>query len=210
MTKLVNKLPFDMRRRWVRESVMVEEHSGHVAKFSHLVKFVNRECQELNSLFGRRIFSVNSDSTSSNKPTRSTKALYNFSVGTNTEESTKSFVVGRCWYCDDTSHVIHDCPKFKGLTFKERSKFVRTNRMCYKCLSKKHKTNDCKRTNMCKVKGCKGTFHHTLLHNYDSPRGISQASGNNKPLGSTIQLKDGESDSSTGGVQAVTCSQAFA
>ena len=37
MTKLVNKLPFDMRRRWVRESVMVEEHSGHVAKFSHLV-----------------------------------------------------------------------------------------------------------------------------------------------------------------------------
>ena len=69
---------------------MVEEHSGHVTKFSHLVKFVNRECQELNSLFGRRIFSVNSDSTSSNKTTRSTKALYNFSVGTNTEENTKS------------------------------------------------------------------------------------------------------------------------
>ena len=46
MTKLVNKLPFDMRRRWVRESVVVEEHSSHVANFSHLVKFVNRECQE--------------------------------------------------------------------------------------------------------------------------------------------------------------------
>ena len=199
MTKLVNKLPFDMRRRWVRESVMVEEHSGHVAKFSHLVKFVNRECQELNSLFGRRIFSVNSDSTNSNKPTRSTKALYNFSVDTNTEESAKGFVVGLCWYCDDTSHVIHDCPKFKELTFKERSKFVRTSRMCYKCFSKKHKTNDCKRTNMCKVKDSKGTFHHTLLHNYHSPRGISQASDNYKPLGNTIQLKDGESDSGTGG-----------
>ena len=89
----------------------------YVAKFSHLVKFVNRECQELNSLFGRRIFSANSGSTSSNKPARSTKALYNFSAGTNTEESTKGFVVGRCWYCDDTSHVIHDCPKFKELTF---------------------------------------------------------------------------------------------
>ena len=131
---------------------------------------MNRECQELNSLFGRRIFSVNSVSTSSNKLTSST--MYNFSVGTNTEVSTKGFVVGRCWYCDDTSHVIYDCPKFKEFTFKERSKFVRTNRLCYKCFSKKHKTNDCKRTNMCEVKGCKGIFYHTLLHNYNSSRGI--------------------------------------
>ena len=89
---------------------------------------MNRDCQELNSLFGRRILSVNSDSTSSNKLSRSTKALNNFSVGTNTEESSQGFVVGRCWYCDDTSHVIHDCPKFKELTFRERSKFVRTNK----------------------------------------------------------------------------------
>ena len=49
ITKLVNKLPFDMRRRWIRESVLVEEHNYHVAKFSHFVRLVNRECQELNS-----------------------------------------------------------------------------------------------------------------------------------------------------------------
>ena len=80
--------------------------------------------------------------------------------------------------------------------------------MCYKCFSKKHKTNDCKRINICNVKGCKGTFHHTLLHNYNSSHGILQAAGNNKPSGNTFQLKDGESDCGTGGIQAVTCSQA--
>ena len=145
---------------------------------------------------------------SSNKPSRSTKALYNFFIGANTKESIQGFVVGRCWYCDDTSHITHDCSKFKELTFKKLSKFVRTNRMCYKCFSRKHKTNDCKRNNLCKVKGCKGTFHYFLLHNYDSSRGISQASHNNKPSGNTIQIKDGESDSGTGVTQAVTCSQA--
>ena len=116
--------------------------------------------------------------------------------------------MGRCWYCDDTSHITHDCSKFKELTFKELSKFVRTNRIRYKCFSRKHKTNDCKRNNLCKVKGCKGTFHYFLLHNYDSSRGISQASPNNKPSGNTIPIKDGESDSGTGVTQAVTCSQA--
>ena len=80
--------------------------------------------------------------------------------------------------------------------------------MCNKYFSKKHKTNDCKRTNICKVKGCKGTFHHTLLHNCNSSRGISQASDNDKPFGNTIQLKYGERDSGIGGTQAVTCSQA--
>ena len=48
MTKLVNQLSFDMRRHWVRESVLVEEYSDHVFKFSHFVNFVNRQCQELN------------------------------------------------------------------------------------------------------------------------------------------------------------------
>ena len=36
MTKLVNKLPFDMRRRWVRRSVMIKDHSGHVASLATL------------------------------------------------------------------------------------------------------------------------------------------------------------------------------
>ena len=113
---------------------------------------MNRNGEELKSLFGRRIFSVNSDSTSSNKPSRSTKALYIFSVGTNTEENSQGFVVGHCWYCDDTSHVIHDCPKLKELNFKKRSKFIRTNQRCKKCFCKKHKTKNCKRSNICNVK----------------------------------------------------------
>ena len=62
---------------------------------------------------------------------------------------------------------------------------------------------------MCKVNGCKGTFHHTLLHNHHSSRGILQACDNNKSLGNTIQLKDRESHSGTGGTQAVTCIQAL-
>ena len=45
MTKLVNKLPFDMRTRWVRESIIIEKKGGHVATFSDFVKYVTRESE---------------------------------------------------------------------------------------------------------------------------------------------------------------------
>ena len=66
MTKLVNKLPFDMRKRCVRESVMIEEKDGHVATFADFVKYVTRESEEQSSLFGRRVFASNTETKPSN------------------------------------------------------------------------------------------------------------------------------------------------
>ena len=66
MTKLVNKLPFDMQKRWVRESVMIEEKGGHVATFSDFVRYVTRESEEQSSLFGRRVFASKTETKPSN------------------------------------------------------------------------------------------------------------------------------------------------
>ena len=43
MTKLVNKMPFDMRKRWVRESAVIKEKGGRMATFGDFVKYVTRE-----------------------------------------------------------------------------------------------------------------------------------------------------------------------
>ena len=48
----------------------------------------------------------------------------------------------------------------------DRTVFVKESKLCQKCLSSRHRTTDCKRDNPCSVKGCKGKFHHTLLHRY--------------------------------------------
>ena len=39
-----------MRKRWVRESVMIEEKGGHVATFDDFVIYVTRESEEQSSL----------------------------------------------------------------------------------------------------------------------------------------------------------------
>ena len=56
MTQLINKLPFEFRRLWVKESVAVEAQSGQIAHFSYCVSVVVKSSEETNSLYGRRVF----------------------------------------------------------------------------------------------------------------------------------------------------------
>ena len=73
MITLVNKLPCDMRRAWVRESVAIENQTNRIASFSDLTSFVMNKSMEANSLYGRRILA------SANKPNRNIKTSQFFS-----------------------------------------------------------------------------------------------------------------------------------
>ena len=180
MTKLVNKLPFDMRKRWVRESVKIEEQFDRVAMFEDLVKFVTRESEEQNSLFGRRVFSNKIDNASVNmrgandhhKGVINAKSKSIFSASTNLKKGEKT--QSRCWFCDDCGHVLHNCPKFKELTLNEKLRFVKRKQLCYKCLSSRHRTSACKVIKTCTVPGCTGTYHNTLLHKFKPAEGLAQ------------------------------------
>ena len=156
LTALVGKLPYNLRGRWVKRSVEIEKTRGFVAVFSDLVEFVKQESDVANSLFGLRI--LNDKSNPKSKPF-SSKATVAF-----LEEENKRTGLGSCWYCKDTRHKLLNCASFLNLSLNERYKFVKTTKLCHKCLSSKHRTPACKRTNTCKVDGCSGAFHHTLLH----------------------------------------------
>ena len=54
LTELVNKLPYDLKKRWVSKSVQIQNYLGHLANFLHFVDFVRKESDEVNSLFGLR------------------------------------------------------------------------------------------------------------------------------------------------------------
>ena len=163
----MNKLPFEMCRRWVRESVCIKEHTGRVAQFEDLVKFVKHESSEVNSLFGRRVFTTKPETKSASQADRKkldSTSYSSFSVETENYQSKQHGSSPKCWFCQDKAHFLHDCSAFAKLACKERSEFVKPKGLCYKRLSSKHKTGQCKRTNICKVQDCTGTFHHTLLH----------------------------------------------
>ena len=166
LTSLVGKLPFDLRRRWVERSVQIENLTRSLAKFTNFVEFVQAMSDEANSLFGLR--SLNSAKPELNKPISRTKAAsYNVSSNSSTikkQDLNSKLKSGVCWFCDKASHKLVEWKDFLGITVKERFTFVKTNKLCHKCLSLKHRTPQSKRSNTCEVEGCTGKFHHTLLH----------------------------------------------
>ena len=79
------------------------------------------------------------------------------------QKNASSVAKSRCFYCDKV-HKLIDCDNFKNLTNKEKHKFVKAKGLCFKCLSRNHFARYCKSSCKCLITGCKGTFHHTLLH----------------------------------------------
>ena len=169
LTELVNKLPYDLKKRWVSKSVQIQNYLGHLANFLHFVDFVRKESDEVNSLFGLRSLHPKTTSTKTKASSfGSVMSMTSANVNSKSSISGSRHVtqVGSCWYCKNTSHILFDCKDFKQIPVEDRISFVKESKLCHKCLSSKHKTRECKRSKLCSVTGCKGLYHHTLLHKF--------------------------------------------
>ncbi|GFU71892.1 DUF1758 domain-containing protein [Trichonephila clavipes] len=65
-----------------------------------------------------------------------------------------------CSYCQ-SNHNVNKCDAFQNLPVQKRVNFVKSNNICFNCLTKFHRKSACKSTNKCRK--C-GKSHHTLLH----------------------------------------------
>jgi len=171
MAQLANKLPFDLKRAWVKESVKIENQTNRVADFRSFVNFVIEQSDVANSLFGSKILGTKQQNfgPGTNKTVKSKMSSYSVktskipptSILTPKPAPQSSFA---CFYCKEKSHRLAECQKFKKAPLSERISFIKSNKFCYKCLSSKHRTYECVKQNTCFKHGCTGTYHHTLLH----------------------------------------------
>ncbi|XP_036329753.1 uncharacterized protein LOC118741883 [Rhagoletis pomonella] len=68
-----------------------------------------------------------------------------------------------CWCCKD-NHRLYQCLKFKDCNNDKRWEIVKTNRLCFCCLSQGHNVYNCPRRRACGVSLCQKS-HNKLLHN---------------------------------------------
>ena len=127
LTELVNKLPYDLKKRWVSKSVQIQNYLGHLANFLHFVDFVRKESDEVNSLFGLRSLHPKTTSTKT-KASSFGSVMSKTSANVNSKSSISGSrhvtQVGSCWYCKNTSHILFDCKDFKQIPVEDRISFV--------------------------------------------------------------------------------------
>jgi hypothetical protein len=80
------------------------------------------------------------------------------------QPATSQFKEGHCSCCKK-AHLIPECPKFKTLSFSQKSTIIWRDKLCYHYLKGPHFTKDCKTKEgqLCGIDGCK-LYHHKVLH----------------------------------------------
>ena len=173
LRELAKKLPMFLRGRWTECAGKIIG-LGRRPKFQDFVTFVKERAKLVDNEFGRDMVPGSLKETPSrrNRVNQSGNfpGLSSFVAGTgptNQSDNVRglNFVDARaaCLVCSK-QHDIWKCSKFKGLTYEEKWRVVRSGGLCNKCLEKGHISKECPKVNFkCQRLGCGGN-HHTLMH----------------------------------------------
>ena len=80
----------------------------------------------------------------------------------------------KCWQCQK-EHLLEVCDQFQAMTVTERREFLKKKGLCYGCINRRHKIQQCYQRKQCET--CQG-LHPTLLHN-DRPKPDSHGNDSN-------------------------------
>ncbi|XP_046346812.2 uncharacterized protein LOC124127462 [Haliotis rufescens] len=184
--RLITKLPYHYQEGF-RNRIQSIRASGKSVKFSDLVEFVRKESWKANDpMFGKDALQ---DKDKHGNPSRATLKTRNqlsrtkltLATEVNTPQTsqvprspaspqpqTSKKQTGqpppadrKCLCCESNQHFVSECEKFTALSYDEIVNFIRSKRLCFRCLRKGHLSKDC-RSNITCTK-CQRR-HNALLH----------------------------------------------
>ena len=164
LTQLVQKLPLDMKRKWVEYSLQITINKGRNALFRDLAQFIDHQCDLANSTFGLKIFSE--ESSKRTKPSTCAVVI-------SSDPQPSKVKPAKCLYCS-AMHPIYRCREFKLLSYVEKCKIVDKHHLCRACLNSGHIAKNCSKGLKCQKANCGSALHVTILH---PPKNHVQASG---------------------------------
>ena len=157
LTIVVSKLPTGLVNKWVE---YLHENRMHTEtpKLELLSKFLYGEAQKVAESGVSYIMYQNDF----NKNKQQGKKHDQHSVLTSVKVN-DPVTDGKCKFCKRNKHALPDCNQFKRAMRKDRWRFVRANKLCFKCLCARHPDkNECT-AESCNVENCGGA-HHQMLH----------------------------------------------
>lgn len=170
---VVERLPFDLRKRWRSTADKITEGEDREIRFDDIVAFVEKEARtSSHPVFGDILRSK--DQEKEKKWAHNSKFKNNnFATRVGDDNQAKGNGNSRnltprrtgapsknCVMCKQ-DHKLEDCPEFKRKSYDDRVQFAWSNYLCYNCLTPDHRVRECKRRNTCKDCGRK---HSSLLH----------------------------------------------
>ena len=145
-----NKELFSKYKQWVSNDHRTEN-------VSTLREFIDRESEFLTTA-SETISGVLKESPKKerNSPTAGSSFVTRDSLLDNKKESQA------CKVCIG-QHGIWSCESFKRMTVPKRWKVAKGYKLCFRCLADGHRGEECFRSRVCGLNGCR-SYHHQMLH----------------------------------------------
>ncbi|XP_052817602.1 uncharacterized protein LOC128243724 isoform X1 [Mya arenaria] len=168
---IVTKLPYHLQSKWMSQATRYKKgHDVTFPPFSVFCEFV----REMSSMLNDPGLAISTDTrdTGDKKGFKASSAVASVSrqVAVNVRktdvkesESTQKFVSPVNCPIHNMRHSLNQCRTFKNKTMADRKKFLRENRMCYKCCeTDTHIFKNCTASVKCEI--CGSERHPAALH----------------------------------------------
>ena len=156
---LSDKLPYISQRRWRSKTDDIQEVQDRKVEFGDLVRFVEIEARIVNNPTYGKLSGSSSKSTLSGtnkKPQSRNQKRCAFAASVSESEK-------KCDYCNKNNHQIAECYKLTNKPLEDRLSYVKSNKLCFGCLTKGHRKSGCPIRETVKCKKC-DKRHPTALH----------------------------------------------
>lgn len=157
ITIVISKLPTGLVNKWV-EYLYENQTLDETPRLELLSRFLYTEAQKVAESGVSYIHHQND--FGKNKPE---KRYFNQQSVLTSVKTNDPDTAGRCKFCRKNEHTLPDCSKFKRAMRKDRWRFARYNKLCFKCLGTRHPDQTTCTAESCDVEACGGP-HHRLLH----------------------------------------------
>ena len=183
LIQIVEKLPWDLRKGWLKRVHCIKTRENRVPTIDDVVKFVEASAEQANDpIFGKLVSRDEVNKSRKNakpQPQSRSKQRSSFSVQAQPASTSSATVQHQaapmpvssprngtppqaCAYCGQ-AHGLFGCALWKALRVADRLNFVMGKQLCVNCLQPGHRARECRRQTVCTVPGC-GLKHTKFLH----------------------------------------------
>ncbi|XP_060801917.1 uncharacterized protein LOC132902105 [Amyelois transitella] len=172
---IISKFPNILVCKWT--DYIFEQQDNDLPKLEKLSEFLYEEANKT-ALAG--VSHIQFQTSEKRKPDerKTTHAVLLSAVSSEAGETPK------CRFCRVSRHSLPNCPRYKRALRKDRWRFARTQRLCFKCLAFRHREPEMCQGDNCDVNEC-GQPHHRLLHWIAPKDKLSEEKATDEPKSSS-------------------------
>ena len=166
---IAEKLPLSLQQKWEKEITKHTEKNGGVYPGFHIFSKVVQDQARIKN--NPNILATNRRTPAApTLPNRREKEKSNRVLKTDAQppiiqpdpSPKEGGKTKRCPFHDLNGHTLEECSAFRAKSLDERTEWLFTAGLCYRCLSKGHTASNCKEIIECSI--CKDKRHPALLH----------------------------------------------